>query len=95
MEKSNGKSTEAKYQPICMLAHDLVNRLSIIVGHCDLIEEEQQDASRRSDSVRTIRDVAKSAAIELADHLCHLDSLAQIRAAQPSSPSKAASSASG
>jgi len=69
-----------------MLAHDLVNRMSVIVGYCDLSEEEPKDESKRS-----IRKIAQSAAEELQDHLCHLDALTRIGGAQASLHAKGAS----
>jgi hypothetical protein len=28
-----------KYHPSCLLAHELVNKLAVVVGYCDLFEE--------------------------------------------------------
>jgi len=74
-----------------MLAHDLVNRMSVIVGYCDLSEEEPKDESKRSQNIRAIRKIAQSAAEELQDHLCHLDALTRIGGAQASLHAKGAS----
>jgi len=69
MEQSNG------YQPICMLAHDLLNHLSVIVGHCDLLTEEQDEDSECRKHLLSIREAARSAAADLKKHQCRLDTL--------------------
>jgi len=69
------KSYEIKYQPICMLAHDLVNRLSVIIGHCDLMAEENPENFKLSQHLDAVREMAKSSATALKDHLCQLDAM--------------------
>jgi hypothetical protein len=41
MEKSNGMSA----LPICPLAHSLLDRLTVIVGHCELLAERSSEDS--------------------------------------------------
>jgi hypothetical protein len=64
-----------KYQPSCMLAHELVNQLSVIVGHCDLLEERTPEDSACLERLKAIRDVAKAMAQQLTQHQCDLDAM--------------------
>jgi hypothetical protein len=73
MEKSNARNL----QPACMLAHDLINRLAVIVGHCDLLTEDNPADSKCRKRLALIREIAYTAATELGEHQCHLDNLAR------------------
>jgi len=67
-----------KNQPTCIMAHDLLNKLTVIIGGCDLLEEKASD----SECVRlilAIRDSAKAMADELKQHQCDLDIATQFR----------------
>jgi light-regulated signal transduction histidine kinase (bacteriophytochrome) len=68
-----------KHQPPCSLAHDLVNKLSAIIGFCDLLVEkaEQQDAECVN-RLTSIHALAASAAKQLTDHQCELSVLIRI-----------------
>ena len=72
-----------KYQPNCILAHELVNKLSVIVGHCDLLTEHVSEDARLLKRLLTIREIAKSMAKDLNDHQCHLDAMAKAAARRP------------
>ena len=50
------------------LAHDLINKLSAIIGHCDLLKEMTEQGAEYARRVGMIRDLADSAAKELAEH---------------------------
>ena len=63
------------YQPSCMLAHDVINRLSVIVGYCDLLADETPEGSDCRKRLLTIRNLAKLAAADLTEHQCQLDML--------------------
>jgi len=67
------ESNTERYQPSCLLAHDLVNRLSVIIGHCDLLEEETEEDSGCAKRLRLIKEIARSIAKELNQHQCALD----------------------
>ena len=41
MEKSNGLSV----LPVCPLAHSLLDKLTVIVGHCELLAERSSEDS--------------------------------------------------
>ncbi|HUA15387.1 MAG TPA: hypothetical protein VMG31_08810 [Verrucomicrobiae bacterium] len=71
------KQNDIVYQPSCMLAHDLINRLSIIVGYCDLLAEESKEKAEPAcrERIHLIREVAQAAAAELGKHQCKLESI--------------------
>jgi hypothetical protein len=66
MEKSNGMSI----LPVCPLAHSLLDKLTVIVGHCELLAEAQSEDSESAKSLQLIRQAAQSMALELKDHQC-------------------------
>lgn len=68
-------STGEKHQPACLLAHNLVNKLSAIIGYCDLLMEKAEDETECAKQLRLIHNLAKSAAKELAEHQCKLSSV--------------------
>jgi light-regulated signal transduction histidine kinase (bacteriophytochrome) len=61
------------HQPVCLLAHDLINKLSAIIGLCDLLigTAERQD-TECAKYLTSIHELAKSATKELIDHPCQL-----------------------
>ncbi len=73
MEKSKARNL----QPACMLAHNLINRLAVIVGHCDLLTEDSPTDSKCHKRLALIREIAYTAATELSEHQCNLDNLAR------------------
>jgi hypothetical protein len=46
--------------PICLLAHDLVNKLSTIIGRCDLLLERGRLQGEDARDLTQIHDTAKS-----------------------------------
>jgi hypothetical protein len=72
VEKHNGQ-----YQPTCLLAHSLINKLSIIVGRCDLLREEALEESECYQSLMSIQEVARSMAEEITQHQCKLEAIAR------------------
>lgn len=71
MEKRN----LGKHQPSCILAHDLINKLTVIVGRCDLLKERAPEDSECLKHLALIRDAAKAMAEELNQHQCRLDAM--------------------
>jgi signal transduction histidine kinase len=53
-----------------MLAHELLNRLSIIIGNCDLVSERTQADSESARLLSLIRESARSMAVDLSSHPC-------------------------
>jgi hypothetical protein len=70
-----GRTNQGVYQPGCMLAHDVINRLSVIVGYCDLLADETPEGSDCRKRLLTIRNLAKVAAADLTEHQCQLETL--------------------
>jgi|GraSoiStandDraft_47_1057283.scaffolds.fasta_scaffold420467_1 hypothetical protein len=64
-----------KYQPSCLLAHELVNKLSVVVGYCDLLRDHVPDDSPGQVQLRKIREMAKTMAEELNAHQCSIETL--------------------
>jgi hypothetical protein len=50
--------------PDFMFAHDLINQLALIVGHCDLLKEKLEDTN----SIKQV-DSIKKTALQMADGL--------------------------
>lgn len=69
-------------RPLCMLAHDLVNQLSVIVGCCDLLTDPDRPDPDGKKHIQLIRDTAKAMAERLNHEQCHLISIAQSQAIQ-------------
>lgn len=63
------------YRPSCILAHELINKLTVIVGHCDLLKESAPEDSHCLERLKQIREVARSIAEDLNRHQCHLDTM--------------------
>ena len=68
------QSIGGKHEPACLLAHELVNRLSAIIGYCDLVIEKAEKGTECAKRLRLIQKLAQFAAEELADHQCRLAS---------------------
>lgn len=60
------------YEPACLLAHRLVDKLSVIIGYCDLASEEAEPGSECAKRLELIHDVAADMANELSEHQCQL-----------------------
>lgn len=96
MEKVNGGTL----QPPCMLAHHLINRLSVIVGYCDLLIEESSKAPspdpKGARRLMTMREIAGTAAEELIQHQCRVEAVVRnvAPAADPASGGTSATKAS-
>ena len=61
-----------KYQLDCPLAHDLINKLTVIVGTCDLLVERTPENSPSLAQMLMIRNVARSMATDLGQLQCDL-----------------------
>lgn len=66
------KSSRKVYQPECPLAHNLINKLSVIVGNCDLLVERIPESSPLWERMLLVRDLAKEVAGELGQIECDL-----------------------
>jgi hypothetical protein len=61
------------YRPLCVLSHDLVNKLSAIIGHCDLLSKEAEVDSECARRLLLIRQIANSMAEQINQHQCDLE----------------------
>jgi hypothetical protein len=59
-------------QPECPLVHALINKLSAVIGNCDLMLENTPEDSPQLARIKLIRDTAKSIVAELAEYQCDL-----------------------
>lgn len=67
MGESNGRPVV----PVCMLAHELLNRLTVIIGNCDLAIERAAELAWIK-HLYTIRETARCMVVELNRHQCEL-----------------------
>lgn len=70
MGKSNGSPV-----PVCMLAHEMINRLSVIIGSCDIVGAKIPADSDCVKHLLAIRESARVMAAELGRHQCELNGL--------------------
>ncbi len=73
MEKSNRNC----HQPACLLAHRLVDVLSVIVGYCELGKEDAEAGTECANRFESIQSIATKAAKGLSTHQCHVSELVQ------------------
>lgn len=69
------KSDPGTYHPSCLLAHDLLNKLTVVLGNCELLKEEAPEDSACLKRLLLIRDVAASMAEDLKKHQCQLEAV--------------------
>ena len=62
------RSKRKLHQPGCMVVHTLLNKLSTIVGNCDLLLEDTEKGSDCAHKLTVIREAAESAAKEITEH---------------------------
>jgi len=77
-------SDKEAYQPDCPIAHDLINQLSAMVGHCDLLLERMPQDPALLNRALMIQKIAKSMAEQLGKLQCDL---ARIRITNNQKPS--------
>lgn len=61
--------------PVCPLAHRLLDRLTVIVGHCELLIATSSATSVLPQRLQVIQEAAQSMAAELKDYQCELIAL--------------------
>ena len=54
-------SERERYEPACMVAHNLISKLAAIVGRCDLLNEGTKQSAESAKHIAVIRDIAESA----------------------------------
>jgi nitrogen-specific signal transduction histidine kinase len=60
-----------------MLAHELVNNLAVIVGHCQLLGDADRPDAERARHLEVILETSKGMAQKLNQHQCHLAAIAR------------------
>jgi len=71
MEKSNS----GPVIPVCMLLHDLINDLSVIIGNCDMASQELPANSKSASRFKVIAETARRMIREMKNHQCELTGL--------------------
>jgi len=66
------RSIDGDYRLTGPLTHDLVNKLAVILGHCDLLGEHLRAGSPSGNRVGAIREIAQGMAKELNEYQCKL-----------------------
>jgi len=84
-----GVSHRDEYQASCMLSHDLINKLTVVVGTCDLLQQRIEQLAGKADpdfvkKVALIRKVSKEIVEQMAKHTCRMDVTSKGLDAQPS-----------
>lgn len=64
------------YEPASSLVHQLINKLTIIIGGCDLLQEKTELSHECLQRIVMIREAAQSMAREIADFQCQSDAVA-------------------
>ena len=72
-----GKNGVENCQPGCLLAHDLLNKLTTILGACELLQDKAENDPECMRRLLTIQETARSIATELQQHQCRLDDAAR------------------
>jgi len=60
-------SNRVPHKPACMIAHNLISKIAVIIGRCDLLNESNHtiESARQ---IAAIRDIAESTIKELIEH---------------------------
>ncbi len=70
-------------EPGCLMAHQLLNKLSVIIGNTELVHEQTQPDSECARRLLTIKKAAEEMTTELRKHQCELTSFLQFVDAHP------------
>ena len=70
-------SSKGCHEPACMLAHRLVDKLTAIVGYCQLGSADAPPGTESAKRFEMIETTANAMAKELSKHQCHLSELVQ------------------
>jgi hypothetical protein len=78
------KSTRQFDEPAYLLEHRLIDKLTVIVGNCDLLEVKVEAGSEFAKRLDRIRDTAKQMAKELQQEQCRqLEAIKSIAEQKP------------
>ena len=56
------------HEPVCMIGHDLINNLSAIIGHCELLIEVMAPGTIYDKRVILIREIARAGVKKIEEH---------------------------
>ena len=59
---------KSPHEPECMLAHELIDKLANLIGHCDLLSEEMEAGLRFANRVGVIQNAARKLVRDLIEH---------------------------
>jgi hypothetical protein len=76
------KSSEVGHELTRSLVRDLVNKLAVIVGHCDLLSEHLKEGSQSAKHVGAIQEIARAMAKELNEYQFRLAEWSRSAAAE-------------
>ena len=78
-----------KYQPKCIVSHNFINKLSVIIGSCQLLKEKAEHSGQFDPEcmqrLAAIHEIAKAMADELRVHQGESDSVARVEIFEPQS----------
>jgi hypothetical protein len=78
MEMTN----RVRHQPTCLLSHYFINKLTVIIGSCQILQEKAERSDRFDTEcthrLAVIEEVAKGMVDELNDHECRLDAMTKV-----------------
>ena len=69
---------EPRGRHFCLLAHNVVNKLSAILGHCEILDAEADADPQCIERLHKIRDLASSAAAMLQNDECEVEAVTRI-----------------
>ena len=61
-------SKAERHQPVCNVSHYVINKLTAIIGNCDLMLEKMEKGTEHARRLAVIREIANETAKELTDH---------------------------
>lgn len=62
----------------CLLAHNVINKLTAILGYCEILDVEQHESAKCIERLHKIRDLASSAAAMLQSGECETEAVKRI-----------------
>jgi hypothetical protein len=59
-------------EPACVLAHDLIDKLSVIVGYCEMMKEEDRNGSKSNERLDRMHTMDLDMVEKLRNRQCKL-----------------------
>lgn len=71
------KATGERHKPKCLLSHELFNKLSVVIGSCQIVRERMEELkytdSQCQHHIEVLEKIARAMADDLRKHACELD----------------------